>query len=109
MVLILKLGRLDFLEFLSERRHDCRKLKARQRKCHKGRQSSKKNSLSVLSTAQVLLRIVVQIKWRSSLSIFYFFTGNAEPIIIFTAIDTQVLALRSLSATTGNIIAFEYI
>src|ERR1700760_2272442 len=39
MVLILKLGRLDFLEFLSERRHDCRYLKARQRKCHKGRQS----------------------------------------------------------------------
>lgn len=36
MVLVLKLGRLDFLEFLSERRHDCEYSKARQRKCHRG-------------------------------------------------------------------------
>lgn len=58
MVLVLKLGRLNFLELLSERRHGCRYVKARERNATEGRQSSK-NSLSVLSIAQVFSEYVL--------------------------------------------------
>lgn len=51
MVLVLKLGRLDFLELLSERRHDCKYSKARQENATRADRAVKLLSVIVYCTS----------------------------------------------------------